>query len=185
MPNFKIDDFTSKLTHGGALSSLFECSITGYKGTSDTSKMNDFKYLCKGVTLPASAIETSAVTYMGRSLNIPGNRAAQTITTSVYNDEWMEIRNHIESWMERINSHNMNKRAPGFDSIGSYTGTMVLNALSKDGQMDTKEYEFINVWPSSTGDLTFSWDSNDLQTFDITWEFAYWRSADSTAGYST
>tara|TARA_B100001750_G_scaffold163074_1_gene131794 strand:- start:297 stop:854 length:558 start_codon:yes stop_codon:yes gene_type:complete len=185
MPNFKIDDFTSKLSNGGALSSLFEVKITGYKGTVDSAKMNDFRYLCKGVTLPASAIEAAGVTYMGRAINIPGNRAAQQVQTSVYNDEWMEIRNHIESWMERINSQNMNKRAAGFDAINSYTGTMVINQLSKDGQMDTKEYEFINVWPSSTGDLTLAWDSNEIQTFDITWEFSYWRSADSQAGYSS
>jgi len=185
MPSFKIDDFTSKLTAGGALSSLFECVVTGYKGDADNGKMNDFKYLCKGVTLPASAIETSAVTYMGRSMNIPGNRAAQTVSTSVYNDEGMEIRNHIESWMEKINSTNMNKRAPGFDAISSYTGTMSIFQLSKDGQTDTKEYEFIGVWPSTTGDLTLSWDSNDIQTFDVTWEFQYMRSADSGIGYSS
>ena len=184
MPSFKIDDFTSKLTNGGALSSLFECVVTGFKGNRDTAKMSDFRYLCKGVTLPASTIEASAVTYMGRSMNIPGNRASQQVTTSVYNDEYMEIRNHIESWMELISSHNANKRAIGFDSINSYTGAMAIRQLSKDGQTDTKEYEFVNCWPSSTGDLTLSWDSNDIQTFDITWEFSYWRSADSMAGYS-
>ena len=184
MPSFKIDDFTSKLSNGGALSRLFECVVTGFKGTRDSSKMADFRYLCKGVTLPASAVEATPVTYMGRAMNIPGNRASQQVTTSVYNDEYMEIRNHIESWMGLISSHNANKRAIGFDSINSYTGAMAIRQLSKDGQTDTKEYEFVSCWPSSTGDLTLSWDSNDIQTFDITWEFAYWRSADSGAGYS-
>ena len=30
-----------------------------------------------------------------------------------------------------------------------------------------------------------SWDTNDIQTFDITWEFNYWKSAGSGAGGSS
>ena len=62
---------------------------------------------------------------------------------------------------------------------------MSIFQLSKDGQTDTKEYEFIGCWPSTTGDLTLSWDSNDIQTFDVTWEFQYMRSADSGIGFSS
>ena len=73
MPSFNIDDFTSKLTFGGALASLFEVSLTGTQGNKDNASIADFKFLCKGVTFPASTIEAATVTYMGRSINIPGN----------------------------------------------------------------------------------------------------------------
>ena len=184
MSNFNIDTFTSKLSQGGALASLFECVLTGSKGTSATSAVENFKFLCKGVGFPASAIEATAVTYMGRAINIPGNRPSAQITTSIYNDERMEIRNHIESWMERINSHKSNQRQSGLQAINSYTGTMEIKQLSKVGTAITKSYEFIDVWPSSTGEIALSWETNEIQTFDVTWEYSYFRSSQSGAGYS-
>ena len=182
MPSFNIDDFTSKFTMGGALASLFEVSLTGFQGTESVSSMSDFKFLCKGVTFPASTIEAATVTYMGRALQIPGNRAAAQVTTSIYNDEYMEVRNHLESWMERLNSQKSNVREGGMEGINSYTGTMQVKQIAKDASSATKTYEFINCWPSSTGEITLSWDTNDIQTYDVTWEYAYWRSPDSNVG---
>ena len=184
MSNFNVDSFTSKLKQGGALGSLFECELTGSKGTEAMTAIGDFKFMCKGVTFPASTIEAATVTYMGRPLQIPGNRAAAQVTTEIYNDEKMEIRNHIESWMERLNSHKTNKRQAGFEAINSYTGTMKVSQLSKVGTATTKSYEFIDVWPSSTGEITLSWDTNDIQTFSVIWEFSYWKSRQSNVGFS-
>ena len=181
--SFNIDAFTSKLTHGGALASLFECELTGNTG-GDNGSTDTWTFMCKGATFPASAIDVATVTYMGRALQIPGNRAAATLTTSVYNDENMEIRNYIESWMERLNSQRTNIRDSSFIKILDYTGEMKIRQLKKDGTGPSKEYVFKNVWPSSCPEIAMSWDSNEIQTFDITWEYNYWASADSNAGQS-
>ena len=181
--SFNIDAFTSKLTHGGALASLFECELTGTTGGQKGS-IDTWTFMCKGVTFPASAIDVATVTYMGRALNIPSNRAAAQLTTSVYNDENMDIRNHVESWMERLNSHKSNKRDASFAKILDYTAEMKVRQLKKDGTGHTKQYVFTNVWPSSCGEIALSWDTNEIQTFDITWEYNYWASADSNAGQS-
>ena len=98
--SFRIDTFTSKLAAGGALGSLFECELTAAKGQDASTTMSDFKFLCKEAVLPASTIEPGTVTYMGRALQIPGNRAAQQLNTTVYNDEDMAIRNNIENWIK-------------------------------------------------------------------------------------
>ena len=181
--SFNIDAFTSKLTHGGALASLFECELTGNTG-GDKGSTDTWTFMCKGVTFPASTIDVATVTYMGRALNIPSNRAAAQLTTSVYNDENMDIRNHVESWMERLNSHKSNKRDASFAKILDYTAEMKVRQLKKDGTGHTKQYVFTNVWPSSCGEIALSWDTNEIQTFDITWEYNYWASADSNAGQS-
>ena len=177
---FSIDTFTEKLASGGALGSLFQCNLVTDQGSG--SVIADFKYLCKGATLPASAVEAATVTYMGRAIQLPGNRAAAQLTTSVYNDEGMEIRNHIENWMELLNSHRTNKRAVGMQQINSYTGSLTVEQLHKTGSGVTKAYEFVQAWPSATGEIAVAWDSNDIQTFDITWEYAYWKSDESSAG---
>tara|TARA_Y100001949_G_C15838158_1_gene265061 strand:- start:90 stop:638 length:549 start_codon:yes stop_codon:yes gene_type:complete len=182
MSSFKIDTFTSKLSKGGALGSLFECELTNAKGSGST--IADFKFMCKGAVLPASTIEAGTVTYMGRALQIPGNRAAQQLNTDVYNDEGMEIRNHIENWMELINSHKGNARSSGMAAIGSYTGTLKVKQIAKEGVSITKSYEFIDAWPSSCAEVPLSWDTNDIQTFAVTWEYNYWKSSQSNVGFA-
>ena len=178
--SFKIDTFTSKLTKGGALGSLFECSLTAAKGTGMT--IADFKFMCKGAVLPASTIEPGTITYMGRALQIPGNRAAQQLNTDVYNDEGMEIRNHIENWMEMLNSHRTNARQTSMSAVTKYTGKLTVKQLSKEDQGAVKTYQFIDAWPSSCAEVPLSWETNEIQTFAITWEYNYWIGLNESGG---
>ena len=181
--SFSIDSFTSKLKAGGALASLFEAELTTSKGTEESAAVQDFKFLCKATTLPGDTIDVATVTYMGRGINIPSNRAAVQWTTTVYNDEGMEVRNHVENWMEQLNSHRTNVRAAGKSKINSYTGTLKVATFAKEGgTAEKKTYEFLNAWPSAVGEITVDWETNDIQTYDVTWEFAYWRSTDSKVG---
>jgi len=173
---FNIDTFTAKLKSGGALGSLFECELTAAKGSG--SVIGDFKFMCKEAVLPASTIEQGTVTYMGRALQIPGNRAAQQLNTTVYNDEDMAIRNTIENWMEMLNSHRTNSRQTGMAAIGSYTGALKVKQLSKEDVGTVKTYEFIDAWPSACAEVPLSWETNEIQTFAVTWEYNYWKSLD-------
>jgi hypothetical protein len=184
MAGFSIDTFTAKLKQGGALASLFEAELTTTKGTEDEAAVADFKFLCKATTLPGDTIDVATVTYMGRGINIPSNRAAVQWTTTVYNDEGMGIRNNIESWMEKLNSHKSNVRDSGMSQIQSYTGTLKVKTFEKAGTVIPKSYEFIDAWPSAVGEITVDWETNDIQTYDITWEFSYWRSNQSNVGFS-
>jgi len=181
--SFSIDSFTSKLKAGGALASLFEAELTTTKGPQQVSSIQDFKFLCKATTLPGDTIDVATVTYMGRGINIPSNRAAVQWTTTVYNDEGMEIRNNIESWMEQLNSHKTNVRASAMTQIQSYTGTLKVKQFAKAGGVSTKSYEFVDAWPSAVGEITVDWETNDIQTYDVTWEFSYWKSSQSNVGF--
>ena len=183
MASFSIDTFTAKLKAGGALASLFEAELTTTKGPQQASAVADFKFLCKSTTLPGDTIETAAVTYMGRAINIPANRAAATWETTVYNDEGMEIRNNIESWMEQLNSHKTNLRAANMIQIQSYTGTLKVRTFAKAGTVIPKSYEFIDAWPSAIGEITVDWETNEIQTYSVTWEYSYWKSAQSNVGF--
>ena len=181
--SFSIDSFTSKLKAGGALASLFEAELVTSKGVEASSSIADFKFLCKATTLPGDTIDVATVTYMGRGINIPSNRAAVQWTTTIYNDEGMEIRNNVESWMEQLNSHKTNVRASAMTQIQSYTGTLKVKTFGKASSGTImKSYEFMDAWPSAIGEITVDWETNDIQTYDITWEFSYWRSANSRVG---
>ena len=186
MAGFSIDTFTAKLKQGGALASLFEAELTTTKGTEDEAAVADFKFLCKATTLPGDTIDVATVTYMGRGINIPQNRAATQWVTTVYNDEGMEIRNNIESWMEKLNSHKSNVRDSGMSQIQSYTGTLKVKTFGKASGTNRflKTYEFIDAWPSTIAPIPVDWDTNDIQTYDVTWEYSYWRSSKSNVGFN-
>jgi hypothetical protein len=180
---FSIDTFTSKLLQGGALASLFKAKLLTTIGTKESGSKGDFEFLCKATTLPGDTIDVATVTYMGRGINIPSNRAATQWTTTIYNDEYMATRNHVENWMEQLNSHRSNKRAAGMQRILDYTGQLSVSQLSKmDSSTETKDYVFMNAWPSAIGEIAVDWETNDIQTYDITWEFAYWKSDNSAVG---
>ena len=67
--------------------------------------------------------------------------------------------------------------------INSYTGSLKVRTFDKAGSAAlTKSYEFVDAWPSAIGEITVDWETNDIQTYDITWEFSYWRSANSRVG---
>ena len=177
---FSIDTFTSKFLKGGALASLFKAKLLSTKGSTSANSIGDSEFLCKATTLPGDTIDVATVTYMGRGINIPSNRAAVQWTTTVYNDEGMATRNNIESWMEKLNSHSTNKRALGMQRILDYTGSLTVEQLSKTGGTTaTKMYTFVNAWPSAIGEITVDWETNDIQTYDVTWEFSYWKSTQS------
>ena len=180
MASFSIDTFTAKLKKGGALASLFKAELLATKGM--IGSITDFEFLCKATTLPGDTIDVATVAYMGRAINIPSNRAAVQWTTTVYNDEDMAIRNNIENWMEQLNSHKTNIRAAGMVAVQSYTGTLRVSQLDKSSGKSVKAYDFVDAWPSAVGEITVDWETNDIQTYDVTWEFSYWKSTQSGTG---
>ena len=92
--DFSIDKFTSKLSQGGALASLFKAEMNRAKGQASGAVSESFGFLCKASNFPTSSIDVTEINYMGRPIRIPGNRAAQDWTTTIYNDEDLKIRGH-------------------------------------------------------------------------------------------
>jgi hypothetical protein len=174
--DFSIKTFTSKLVGGGALASLFQANITEAQGALQ-SVIGDFAFLCKAANFPTSSIDVTEISYMGRPFRVPGNRAAQDWTTTIYNDENFKLRNGFENWMELISSHVSNKRNTGMESINSYTGTLNVQQMQKTGGATAKDYVFTQAWPYTLAEITVDWDTNEMQTYDVTWAFSYWTSS--------
>ena len=70
------------------------------------------------------------------------------------------------------------REATGMAAIGSYTGSLKVKQLSKEDIGSVKTYEFIDAWPSACAEIPLSWDTNEIQTFAVTWEYNYWKSTD-------
>ena len=185
--DFTLSTFLSKMATGGALQSLFTVELAppsnlgGSPGSSGAE--SDFQFFAKATTFPESAITATEISYMGRPISIPGNREVQQWNMTMYNDEDFKIRNLLESWMEGLNAHQANTRAKTMIPFIGYTGTMGVHQWAKEGgDKPSKSYSFHGVWPSSLGEITLDWETNEIQEYEITWEYSYWSSKNNAIG---
>ena len=182
MSGFVVDgpeSFVSKLVAGGARASLFKCKFTPINGAenSQSGAVVKSEFICKGVQVPASAVGIVNIMYMGRSVKFPGVRTFDDITTTIINDEGYNMRNKIESWMDKINSHAGNVRST--DAINKlatagYSIDMDIHTLGKAGNTIGK-WRLHNAWPTSLDQIDVNWEPNDaIMEYSVTWSYDYW-----------
>jgi hypothetical protein len=167
--------FISKLHGEGARSSLFEVTVA-FKGQSTSGASSDFKYMCKGTSIPASNMGVVSVNYFGRPIKYPGNRTFEDLTTTIINDEGYVIRNGIETWLDQINSVKLNVRSPDFVGKNSYTSDLSLQPYQKTGDKAGKPFTFINCFPTSLDAIDVGWETNDaIMEYSVTWTYDFWK----------
>ena len=108
---FTIDTFrTTALSAGGARANLFDVTIAGGGATANllATGVAEFIFSCKAANIPAMAVGVVEVPYFGRMVKVPGNRTFDNLSLTVINDEGFELRNDVEKWMNKMNSHVSN-----------------------------------------------------------------------------
>jgi hypothetical protein len=178
--NFKITNFTSKLTHGGARPNLFEVNIGNIPAIVKTKTgSSDFKFFCKSFQIPGSVLGTYELPYFGRTIKFAGDRQFAEFTTTVINDEGYAMRNIFDSWLNGLNDHKSNVSGKNLGSRTMYTSDMTLTTYKKLGTAD-QTYKFIGCWPSAVSSIDLNWDStNAIQEFSVTWQYDHYTHAES------
>jgi hypothetical protein len=167
---FKISDIISRgLVGGGARPSLFDVSIT-YGGINFPE---DFKFLCRATSAPASTIGHIEIPYFGRKIKLAGDRTFENWNTTIMNDEDFDIRNKLEQWHNSINTITTNLR-----TVDNYKAQATVTQYSKTGDSKPiKTYNIVNCFPLNIADMPLDWDTtNQIQTFNVTWAYDYWTS---------
>lgn len=176
---FNINNFRSKLINDGARPNLFEVELTfppslniegeGVAGLS--------RFMIKAAQLPGSTVGTVTVPYFGREIKFAGNRTFPDWTVTVINDENFKIKNAFERWLNYINGHQTNLRAPGRNiSALDYFADMGIRQYSKSGDV-IKYYKFVQAFPVDLAPIDVNWGDNDaIEEFSITFAYQYWLS---------
>lgn len=166
-----VDEFKSKLVGGGARPNLFQATVTypGYAG----GDIELTSFMCKAANLPSSNIESIAVPFRGRELQVAGDRTFEPWTITVINDTNFSIRNAFERWSNGINAHSENT---GLTTPADYKAEMFVSQLDRSGAV-LKTYTFRGTWPSSIGAIDVSWDTtNEIEEFEVELQVDYWVS---------
>ncbi len=184
-----IADFKSKLKGGGARPNLFEVvftnanvkAISGNASKTDDFNAEEFSFLCKAASLPASNIAAIDVPFRGRIFKVAGDRTIDTWTVTIINDEDFLIRKGFEDWMQLIAHLDGNDGATKPDA---YMHSAIVNQLGrgdtassensekgKTTQVVLKKYKFIDIFPTNISAIDLSYDSGDTIE-EYTVEFA-------------
>ena len=178
-PNKNISDFKSKLIGGGARPNLFEVELTTLPDGVTGWDADSFQFLCKAAALPAQTIASIDVPFRGRIFKVAGDRTIDTWTVTVINDEDFVLRNAFENWTQQIADLTTNLGAT--DPSAYMTNAKVYqlgrgsSKASQDSSGDSnvvlKEYEFIDIFPTSVSAIDLSYDTGDtIEEFTV--EFA-------------
>ena len=168
-PNKNISDFKSKLIGGGARPNLFEVELTTLPDGVTGWDADSFQFLCKAAALPAQNIASIEVPFRGRIFKVAGDRTIDTWSVTVINDEDFVLRNAFENWTQQIADLTTNLGAT--DPSAYMTNAKVFQlgrgsskaSTSSTGNENVvlKEYEFIDIFPTSVSAIDLSYDTGD------------------------
>jgi len=184
--NHSISDFRSKLSGGGARPNLFEVELTKVPNFPSWNR-NDFKFMCKAASLPASNIANIDVPFRGRIFKVAGDRTIDTWSVTIINDENFQYRQGFEQWMQLISRLENNL---GATNPESYMSNATVYQLGKGEKAESKTsgsngatygsnagnvatlaaYKFQDIFPTNISAIDLSYDNSD-QIEEFTVEF--------------
>lgn len=174
-----IDRFRSKLAGGGARPNLFEVVGAFPPGLGLGDLTEDFRFLIKAASLPASTVSVIDIPFRGRNLKIAGDRTFEPWSITVINDTDFRIRNAFERWINFMNKLDDNA---GVITPASYQADWEVVQLGRGtrsagsnvnfpptGPMPVlKKYSMKGCFPTSVSAIDLSYDSSDtIEEFTV------------------
>jgi hypothetical protein len=175
---FNVQEFRAALTGDGARPNLFAVTlgfpVTVTNGTASAQKTT---FMAKAAQLPGSSVNSITVPYFGRELKFVGNRTFTDWTLTIINDEDFTIRNSMENWMNKLNSHASNVRDATAVNSKGYSVDASVTQYGKAGDA-LKTYNFVGLFPVDLTAIDLNWGSNDeIEEYSVTFAFQYWEAS--------
>ena len=166
--NKTISQFKSQLIGGGARPNLFEVELTTLPA-GITWPADNFRYMCKAAQLPASVIANIDIPFRGRIFKVAGDRTIEPWSITIINDEDFRIRKAMEEWVDLIAKleNNLGATDPSAYMVNAKVFQLGRGSTpsSKNNAGDRnavlREYEFIDIFPTSVSSIDLSYDSSD------------------------
>ena len=185
--NKTISQFKSQLIGGGARPNLFEVELTtlpaGIAWPAD-----NFRYMCKAAQLPASVIANIDIPFRGRIFKVAGDRTIEPWSITIINDEDFRIRKAMEEWVDLIAKleNNLGATDPSAYMVNAKVFQLGRGSTpsSKNSAGDRnavlREYEFIDIFPTSVSSIDLSYDSSDtIEEFVVDFQVQSFKFVDA------
>lgn len=179
---FTVTDFI-KEAQDGARPTLFAAYINWPDGVPTLGADIRAPFLIKATSIPGMTLGKIEVPFMGRKINIAGDRTFDDWSTTVINDEEYLVRARVEAWNDAINGVRSN--TPKFSGPLGYRANAKVVQFNQFG-VPTRAYSFENIWPMTIAPIDLSWESNDtIEEFEVTWSYDYFTALGATGEVGT
>lgn len=145
-----------------------------------TVPQRDLDLLTKSFSIPPRKMQTLDFKYKGKSVPVMGPIDVEhTISITFIMDDGHRIRGLFEDWLMSLDVNEdggVNSAITGLKNslLSNYFGTigLVIKPLNWEEDTETYSYSFLDIYPTSIGELQYSTDSVSTVQ-EITIEFAY------------
>lgn len=164
--------FKASLLTGGVRQNQFSVSLDfpGFvTGAAAASALGQFHV--KAASLPASTVAPIPVYYMGRAINVAGEREFQPWTVMVYNENF-QVRDALMRWSHGINNISNNT---GIIQPAAYQRPITVSQLDRNGTI-LKTVTMVDAMPVEVGGIELDWEANNvIEMFPVTFYYNYFE----------
>jgi len=140
----------------------------------DTTKRR-VQAFCREIAMPNRSAVTKEIKHNGPVRKFIYDYTSEPITATFYTDKFMRERTFFELWQKAAFSnvtHNVNF----YDDYVAPIDIFALGNYASRQERDDITYgvRLYDCYPKTISEVSFSHDTNDVQTFTVTFDFRYW-----------
>ena len=130
---------------------------------------------CSAISMPERSVEMKEVKHHGPAYKIAIDYKSADITATFYADKFLRERSYFELWQKAAfsnQSHNFNF----YDNYVSDVNIFQLGQFASRNERDDVTYavKLFDCFPKIISPVEYSYESNAVQTFQVTFGFRYW-----------
>ena len=130
---------------------------------------------CSAITMPSREAVQKEIRHNGPTRKFVYNYTTPEITATFYTDKFMRERTFFEIWQKAAFSnltHNINY----YNDYVSPVDIMALGQYAAQQERDDVTYavRLLECYPKIISEVSFSHETNAIQTFDVTFSFRNW-----------
>lgn len=177
MPDPNITNFISQFS-GGARPNRYEVLLSFPNGV--PNEMEKLSFTCKATSLPSSIVNKVDVPYMSRMIPVAGDRTIDDWNVTIINDVDFRVRAAFETWLNRINGHEGNISAGGWQDPKQYYADAEVVQFDREHR-EIKKIKMRNIFPTNMADIALGWGDNDaIEEFQVTFAVTWWETDTTT-----
>ena len=130
---------------------------------------------CSAISMPDRDVQTKEIRHNGPARKFVYDFKSADITATFYADKFLRERSYFELWQQSAFStktFNYNY----YDNYVSPINIFQLGNYASRQERDDVTYavQLFDCYPKTIGPVSYSHDTNTVQTFDVTFTFRYW-----------
>ena len=140
----------------------------------DTTKRR-VQAFCREIAMPNREAVQKDIRHNGPPRSIVYDYTSADITATFYTDKFMRERTFFEIWQKAAFSNTTHN----FNYYDNYVAPVDIYALGSFASRDERDditygVRLFDCYPKTISEVTFNHDTNDIQTFTVTFTFRNW-----------